>query len=174
MFNKIFKKLQAIYFTEVLTRPFSVVGIVLLLAVVLASNLGNLKIDASSDSLTLEYDKDLDYSREISKRYQSGDFLVVTYKPNGDLFADGTLAHFKSLRDTLLEVDGVKGANSILDVPLLYSPRVSLLDVAKGPKTLLDSGVYKALAKTEFKESPIYKNMLLGPDGKTNCFGAGA
>jgi predicted RND superfamily exporter protein len=155
------------YFYLILKQPLIMLLIVAGLAAFLASHLPNLKIDASSDSLTLEYDKDLDYFREISKRYQSGDFLVVTYKPNGELFSEGTLKHLAALRDNLLKVDGVDSANSILDVPLLYSPRVSLTQVARGIKTLSDEGVDFDLAKKEFIDSPIYKDMILGPDGKT-------
>ena len=169
MFNALVKPLSAVYFNQILHHPLRVLLFVAALALVLASQLGDLTIDASSDSLTLEYDKDLDYFREVSKRYQSGDFLVVTYRPHGELLDESTLAHLKSLRDTLLTVDGIADANSILDVPLLYSPRVSLLEVARGTKTLLDDGVDKSLVADEFTNSPIYKNMLLGPDGKTTA-----
>ncbi len=157
------------YFYCILRQSLLSLLAVTAIAIVLAGYLPNLKIDASSDSLTLEYDKDLDYFREISKRYQSGDFLVLTYKPNGDLFATDTLAHLKTFRDELKAVEGVVGANSILDVPLLYSPRVGLTDIATGVKTLEEPGVDYQLAKKEFLDSPIYKDMLLGPDGKTTA-----
>ena len=163
------EKLQAVYFTAVLKFPLYVILFILALTAVLASQLPQLKIDASSDALTLEYDEDLDYFRKISKRYQAGDFLVVTYRPEGELFDDSTLAHLSRLRESLLQVDGVVGANSILDVPLLYSPKVSLSDVTSGIKTLRDEGVDRELARQEFSRSPIYKNMLLGPDGKTTA-----
>ena len=113
----------------------------------------------------MEYDKDLDYFREISKRYQSGDFLVVTYTPNGDLFDNKTLDHLAALRHALLQVDGVVSANSILDVPLLYSPKVSLTEVTSGIKTLRDTAVDREQRKIIFNAPS--KNMLLGPDGKT-------
>ena len=163
------EKLQAVYFTAVLKFPLYVILFILALTAALASQLPQLKIDASSDALTLEYDEDLDYFRKISKRYQAGDFLVVTYRPEGELFDDSTLAHLSRLRESLLQVDGVVGANSILDVPLLYSPKVSLSDVTSGIKTLRDEGVDRELARQEFSRSPIYKNMLLGPDGKTTA-----
>ena len=38
-------------------------------------------LDASSDALLLEGDKDLKYLREINERYKSKDFLVLTYTP---------------------------------------------------------------------------------------------
>jgi len=163
------QRLQAAYFYSVLQKPLWVVLFIVTLAVALASQLGHLKIDASSDALTLEYDADLDYFRQMSKRYQSGDFLVVTYTPQGELFTDNTLAHLQQLRDTLANVEGVSSANSILDVPLLYSPRVSLTDISTGVKTLMDDGIDRSLVAKELTDSPIYKNMLLGPDGKTTA-----
>ena len=39
-------------------------------------------LDASSDALLLEGDKDLQYLREINERYGSKDFLVLTYTPS--------------------------------------------------------------------------------------------
>ncbi|MFT6387692.1 MAG: putative RND superfamily exporter protein [Cellvibrionaceae bacterium] len=162
-------KMISAYFYCVLKKPLITLFVLLLAVGLLSTQLVNVKIDASSDALTLEYDKDLDYFREIGRRYQAGDFLVVTYTPDNGLFTNQTLAHLKKLRDELLAIEGIDGANSILDVPLLYSPPVSLTQVAKGVKTLLDEGIDYQLAKKEFLDSPIYKNMLLGPDGKTTA-----
>ena len=41
----------------------------------------NFNLDASSDALLLEGDKDLKYLREINERYGSKDFLFLTYTP---------------------------------------------------------------------------------------------
>ena len=41
----------------------------------------NFNLDASSDALLLEGDKDLKYLREVNERYGSKDFLVLTYSP---------------------------------------------------------------------------------------------
>ena len=38
-------------------------------------------LDASSDSLLLESDKDLKYLREVNERYGSKEYLVLTYTP---------------------------------------------------------------------------------------------
>lgn len=162
-------KILDAYFYCVLRQPLLTILALVGLAIVLASNLPDLKIDASSDALTLEYDADLDYFREVSKRYSSGDFLVVTYKPNGELLDNETLVHLRALRNELLTIKGVSSANSILDVPLLYSPPISFSSVATGIKTLGDGGVDFDLVEKEFLESPIYKNMLLGPDKKTTA-----
>src|SRR5690606_21348259 len=59
--------------------------------------------------------------------------------------------------------------NSILNVPLLFSPKQSLREIAKEPRTLETPGVDRTLAKAEFLESPIYREMILGPDGQTTA-----
>ena len=134
-----------------------------------AAGLPNFKLDASSESLTLENDKDLDYFREVYGRYQSGDFLVVTYRPNADLFSDEAIENLRRLSNDLAQVDGVDSVLSMLNVPLLYSPKLSLTDLSAEPRTLMSDGVDRALAKQEFWQSPIYRDMLLSPDGRTTA-----
>src|SRR5690606_35358593 len=125
--------------------------------------------DASADSLTLEHDSSIDYFREINKRYQRGDFLVVTYTPHAEMFSDESINTMKKLRDELAQVEGVEGVNSMIDVPLLYSPVRSLAEQKESTRTLLSAGVDRAQAKDEFLTSPIYRDMLLSPDGKTTA-----
>lgn len=161
--------LVSLYQSIVIGRPKTTLLVVALLLIGLACGLPRFKLDASSDSLTLEHDNSIDYFREVSSRYQSGDFLVITYKPNSDLLSDESLTTLKSLRDELLQIEGVASTNSILDVPLLYSPLQSLKQIADDPRTLLTGGMDRELAKQEFVESPIYRDMLLGPDGQTTA-----
>ncbi len=149
--------------------PKLVLAFVACLGIFLALGLPRFKLDASSDSLTLENDSDLNYFREMSNRYSSGDFLVVTFKPNGDLFSDESLNVLGSLKQDLAGIEGVSGINSILDVPLLYSPKQSISDIVLKPRTLLTRGVDRQAAKQEFLTSPIYKELILGPDGQTTA-----
>ena len=153
----------------VVDHPKTVLLVTVLLVVTALAGLPRFKLDASSESLTLEHDRDLDVFREISQRYRSSDFLVVTYTPNEDLFSDASLETLAQLRQDLLEVQGVTGVNSILDAPLLYSPKLGLTEIAKGPPTLRSDNVDRELAKQEFLTSPIYKDLVLGPDGKTTA-----
>ena len=43
------------------------------------------KLDASADTLLLENDKDLNYLRQINKRYGSEEFFIITFTPYEDL-----------------------------------------------------------------------------------------
>jgi hypothetical protein len=161
-------KLIKYYDSLVIQHPLATLILVLLVAFAMIAGLPNFKIDASADSLTLEHDDDLDYFREINQRYGSTDILVVTYRPkNQDLFSDQSLQTLKALTADLGEIKGVTNVQSLINVPLLFSPKIQISDLAKEPRTLLTPGVNKAAAKKEFQTSPIYRNLILGPDGQT-------
>jgi predicted RND superfamily exporter protein len=161
--------IHRLYLSSVINRPFHVITAILILTLIAAFGMTNFKLDASADSLTLEHDNSIDYYREISKRYQSGDILVLTYSPKMDMFSPDSIATLTQLRDELAKVEGVASVYSILDVPLLYSPMRPLAQVKESPRNLLTPGVDFELAKKEFLTSPVYRDTLLSPDGKTSA-----
>ncbi|MEJ2528791.1 MAG: MMPL family transporter [Gammaproteobacteria bacterium] len=163
------QRLKDIYYRITLERPLIMwsVGILLLLMAVWFSQY--FKLDASSDSLVLENDKDLRFYRAVRARYGSDDFLIVTVQPKVDLFSKQSLARLRSLRDELAGMDQVKSVLSILDVPLLDSPRVSLSDLQQGIRTLETKGVDINLARREFRDSPLYRNLLTSVDEKVTA-----
>ncbi|MAT51296.1 MAG: hypothetical protein CMK32_08965 [Porticoccaceae bacterium] len=163
-----FRLLSKVYENAVLRHPLAALLAVLALTVAMALGLPNFKIDASADSLTLEHDEDLDYFREITQRYGSSDILVVTYRPkSNDLFSDASLTTLKSLTEELAQIPGVTQVRSLVNLPLLFSPKIELADLKDEPRTLLTPDVSKQAAKREFRTSPIYKDLVLGPDGQT-------
>ena len=140
--------------------------VVLLVVGYFASHIPSFKLDASAESLVLENDDSLQYYRTISKSYGSDDFLIITYAPFKDLMSDAVLADLKSLSDELVGMDRVHSIDSILNVPLLNSPRVEISKLDTDIRTLETPGVDREMARKEFLESPIYKSLLLSPDGK--------
>ncbi|TVZ37799.1 hypothetical protein P886_2144 [Alteromonadaceae bacterium 2753L.S.0a.02] len=158
------------YYLSVITDyPKLTLSLLALLLAIAVAGVPHFKLDASSDSLTLEHDADLDFYREVIKQYKSGDYLVVTFKSEEPLFSEPSLATLKALRSELAAIDGVVSINSIIDVPLLYSPLQPLREMVKNPRTLLTPGVDFAMAEREFLTSPVYKNLILGPDGQTTA-----
>ncbi len=128
------------------------------------------KLDASAETLVLENDKDLDYSRVITNRYGEQDFLLITYAPKNDaLLSDKVLKKLALLKDELEELDFISSVVTILDVPLLESPRVPLKELTDNIRTLESPNIDKKLAGAEFATSPIYKNLLVSPDLKTTA-----
>jgi uncharacterized protein len=162
--------LFSLYQRVVLKNAFWVMALLLLGVGFLATYIPTLKLDASADALVLEGDTSLEYYREISKRYGSEDFLLVTYQPKGDLFAPEQLKTLDELRGRMAALPNVSSVNSILDVPLLQSPRVSLSQVTAGDiPTLRTPGIDIELVKKELANSPIYKSLLTSVDGSTTA-----
>ena len=163
------KAFVAFYDRWVLSHPLITLLLVACLVAGLATQLGNLKLDASADSLVLEGDEDLEFFRENTARYGAEEFLIITWRPPGDLLADASLNTLRQMRDELAGVEGVSSVTTILDVPLLQSPPVSLSDVGAdaGLPTLSDPGIDRELVRREFRDSPIYAQLLVSPDGRT-------
>ena len=157
-----------LYDKIILQNPWTAIIVVFVLAIIMALGLPNFKLDASADSLTLEHDDDLNFSREVVQRYGSDNFLIVTFSPSqGVLFDQNNLATLAALRKDLLQIEGIESVLSMLDVPLLYSPKIDITDLTGELNTLMSEGVDKQLAKTEFLSSPIYKDVILSADGNT-------
>src|SRR5690625_7906631 len=102
----------------------------------------------------MEHDSALDFYLEINHRFRTADFLVVTYTPLDEMFSDRSLATLKALQDELAQVQGVQSINSILTVPLLYSPMRRLAEQQQSTRTLLAEGVDRWLAREEVLCSP--------------------
>jgi len=161
--------LETLYRRAVLGHPATCLLLTALLVVLAGSGLPDLRIEASSDSLLLESDRDYDLYRSVRARYGSDDFLVVTYRPRDDLFSDQTLGELQGLRDALAQVEGVADVTSILDVPLFESPPATPKEIADGSTRLLDERTDIELAQEEFRSNPLYADRLLSADGQTTA-----
>ena len=108
----------------------------------------------------LENDEDLRYYREISNEYSTGDFLVVLFTPKEPLFSIESIKNVRNLSDRFEELDGVGDVLSYLDAPLLFSPKMSMSELADNLKTIEEEGVDLNLAKQEFQDSN-WENKIL-------------
>ena len=75
---------------------------ILFITVFLGYKAFSLKIDASSDTLVLENDKDLTYHQLLSKRYKTPDFLVIAFSPNDKLLSKESRNTIKNISNDLL------------------------------------------------------------------------
>jgi len=151
----------------VLGHPKTVILCVLIVVGFLGFGARGFRLDASADTLVLENDEDLRYSREISSRYGQQDFLILTYTPKDDLFTPETLTTLARLRDDLQSLLSVSSVISILDVPLLESPPVQFKELTGDLPTLESPTADVNLAKIELHRSPLYQNLLVSSDLKT-------
>ena len=153
----------------VLQHPFVVLLCMLAAIGFLAFGARGFRLDASAETLMLEHDEDLQYTRLINSRYGESDFLVLTYTPKRELFSQESLAVLAKLRDDLKSVQRVSSVMSILDVPLLENPPVSLKELTADLPTLASPTVDKELARNELRDSPFAQNLLLSPDLRTTA-----
>lgn len=157
------------YIQLILANPKRVLLLVFLTLIISSLGLTNFKLDASSDALVLENDTAFKIYRESGEEFGESDFLIVTYSPYKELFSVNSLTALKSLETDLGMLDGVENVFSLLDAPIFFQPKVPLADVADNLKDLESPEINLLLAKEEFLENPIYKDLIISSDGKTTA-----
>lgn len=161
-------RLLNLYSRTVLNHPALTLLLVLALAVVAGLRLDQFSLDASPDSLVMEGDEDFLYYQESQQRFSaSDDFLVVTFTPEQELFSTDSIDRLRALRDELAAVEGIAETNSILSVPLLHSPDISLTSVARHAMTLDDDDVPLDEARESLLSNPLYPNLLVNEQATT-------
>ena len=153
------------YFRLILHKPRTTLLLLLILVFFFAWHSFNFRLDASSDSLVLENDQALKFYRLIDARYGSDDYLIITYTPVDDLFSESTKKDIREFSNQLKTIKRVESVITILDVPLIESPPVTLSDIQKKTLTLESPETNQQLAKQELLNSPLYKNLLISDDG---------
>ena len=160
--------LISVYERTVLSHPLAT----LLTAVLLVGALGvfapRFQLDASSETLVMENDEAVRYYRSVRARYESDDFLVVTYTPEGGLFTERSLDRLEALRDALAEIEQVEEVTSLLDVPVLEGLDASLTELPTESEALTCDGPDRVQDCKRLLDSDLYRNLLISPDGTTS------
>ncbi|MDC2996221.1 MMPL family transporter [Candidatus Pelagibacter sp.] len=125
------------------------------------------KLDASSDTLLIEGDPDLEYLREVTERYGAKDFLVLTYTPKEPLTDNSSINNLLSLKFKLQSLSWVHSVITVLDVPLLDNSDKPLKDRLNNFVTLKDDRVDKVRGFNEILNSPVFRNFVISEDGRT-------
>ena len=157
-----------LYENAILKSPKSIF-IILLIALL---NFGyfskDFRLDASSETLLIEGDPDLEYLREITDRYGSKEFLILTYTPNEGMVTDSSINNLLSLKYKIQSLDWVHSVITLLDIPLLSNSDAPLQERLEGFKTLKDEDVDKQRGFKEILESPVFRNFVISENGKTS------
>lgn len=153
------------YVDLVFGRPFVVITVLLMVVAFFAWHAQDFRLDASADSLLLEDDPDLEFSREVNRRYGVRDAVTVAYTPSGDLFSRPELIRLSALRDDLLEVEQVQSVDSILNVPVFED--TPLTGISEDYLTVVDEELDLEAARQEIMSSPVFRNAVISPDGTT-------
>ena len=149
----------------VFTKPYLVIAILLLLVGFFGWQTQNFRLDASADSLLLEDDPDLEFSREMNVRYGSSEAVTVAYTPKGDLFSREELNKLGALSEELLAIGRIESVDSILNVPIFED--TPLIEISEDYLTLADQDIDLVAAREEVTSSPVFRNAVISPDGQT-------
>ncbi len=162
--------LRSFYDRVLLPHPVLALLVFGALLFIASLRLDQFRLDASAESLVLENDRSLEQYRQVNRRFtNSDDFLVVTFTPEGELFSESGLQLLGNLRDDLADVNNVTSTNSILNVPLLHSPELTLDTVDSEIKTVDDDQVPPETAKKALLDNPLYPNLLISEDARTTA-----
>ncbi len=130
-------------------------------------NSKNFQLDASSDSLILEQDKDLKKYRQIIEDYGASDFLIVTFTDKDKILTKKNLKQISLFIDKVSELEWVRSIQSVFDVPLLEVNNQTLTDLVNNVLTIDSSNVLLSDAEKELVDSPIFKNLIVSEDATT-------
>ena len=90
--------LAQMYQSLVLKNPKAIFLLLLISILSFGYYSKDFRLDASSETLLIDGDPDLVYLQEISERYGSKEFLILTYTPNEGMVTDSSINNLLSLK----------------------------------------------------------------------------
>ncbi len=157
-----------LYQNVILKNPKAIFVILILAILSFGYHSKDFRLDASSETLLIEGDPDLAYLKEVSERYGSKDFLILTYTPNEGMVTDNSINNLLSLKYKIQSLDWVHSVITLLDIPLLSNSDAPLQERLENFKTLKDEGVNKERGFKEILNSPVFRNFVISEDGNTS------
>ena len=157
-----------LYQNFILKNPKAVFALLLIAILSFGYYSKDFRLDASSETLLIEGDPDLAYLKEITERYGSKDFLILTYTPNEGMVTDSSINNLLSLKYKIQSLDWVHSAITLLDIPLLNNSDAPLQERLKSFKTLKDEDVDRNRGFQEILNSPVFRNFVISENGNTS------
>ena len=155
------------YQKNVLEKPKVVLFLLAFFLIIFGYFSKDFRLDASSDTLLIDGDPDLKYLNEINKRYNSKEFLVLTFTPKESMISENSINNLLSLKYKIQSLDWVDSVITLLDVPLLTSTDDTLTEKLKNFSTLKSEGINKTKGFNEILNSPVFRNFVISEDGNT-------
>ncbi len=157
------------FYQNVILKKPKVIFVLLLIAILSFGYYSkNFRLDASSETLLIEGDPDLAYLKEVSERYGSKEFLILTYTPNEGMVTDSSINNLLSLKYKIQSLNWVHSVITLLDIPLLNNSDAPLQERLESFKTLKDEDVDRNRGFKEILNSPVFRNFVISEDGKTS------
>jgi uncharacterized protein len=160
--------LSNFYQNIVLKNPKSIFLLLIITLLSFGYFTKDFRLDASSDTLLIEGDPDLEYLREVTERYGSKEYLVLTYTPIEEMISETSINNLLSLKYKIQSLDWVHSVVTLLDIPLLNNSEAPLQERLESFKTLKDEDVDKKRGFKEILNSPVFRNFVISEDGNTS------
>ena len=160
--------LAQLYQNGVLKNPKTIFILLIITILTFGYHSKDFRLDASSETLLIDGDPDLAYLQEVTERYGSKDFLVLTYTPNEGMVADNSINNLLSLKYKIQSLDWVHSVITLLDIPLLDNSDAPLQERLESFKTLKDEDVDKDRGFKEIINSPVFRNFIISEDSNTS------
>lgn len=156
------------YSALVFDRPWLVITLLFALTGVFAWYAQDFRLDVSADSLLMEGDPDLEFSRVINQRYGVRDSVTIAFRPyEYDLLSEESLSVMASIRDELLALERIESVDSLLNVPVFGD--TPLTGINENYLTVLDEGQDPEAVRQELMTNPVFSNAIISPDGTTGA-----
>jgi len=160
--------LSHIYQNIVLKNPKSIFILLLITLLSFGYFSKDFRLDASSETLLIEGDPDLEYLKEITDRYGSKEFLILTYTPNQGMVTESSINNLLSLKYKIQSLDWVHNVITLLDIPLLSNSEAPLQERLQNFRTLKDENIDTERGFEEILNSPVFRNFVISENGKTS------
>ena len=160
--------LAHMYQNIVLKNPKAILVLLIITILSFGYYAKDFRLDASSETLLIDGDPDLAYLKEVSERYGSREFLILTYTPNEGMVTDTSINNLLSLKYKIQSLNWVHSVVTLLDIPLLSNSDAPLQERLESFKTLKDEDVDKDRGFKEILNSPVFRNFVISEDGKTS------
>ena len=143
-------------------KIFSFIAFIILLFFTFHSQ--NFRLDASSDTLILQNDKNFKYFNYYNNIFPTKNFLVLAIKSEKIIDID-YINQIKIIKNKLEKIEGIESIFSITDAPILLLNDLKLSDLGnKEIQTLGNSQIDINKALNELSKSPIFHNQIINTD----------
>ena len=134
--------------------------------IIFSSSLKDFRIDASSDTLVAQNDKDFLYFNYYNEIFKSNNYLILAIKSN-KIIDKKYINHIESLSNEIIKLENVYNVFNINKAPILLLNNSSIGDLSnQNIETLINTNYDLNNVLDEFVSSPIYNNQIINNNKK--------
>ncbi len=136
-------------------------------SVFFALQLERFSLDATTDSLVLQSDPDLEFYNASRKVFGTDEYVIVAFSA-GDVLSPDNVKLVDTLSREFRDLAGVSSVFGLATAPLLRSPVSASLSL-ENPITLTSPECDSQLARQELRGHSVYSRNIISDDGRTTA-----